>query len=276
MTSQLLRIRENFISLEHPKIIGILNITEDSFYDGKKYNKIKAAISQTEKMIISGAFFIDIGVASSKPGKKLIKPEDEKKRLIPYLKILLDEFPDTYFSIDTYNSTVAKACLDLGASMINDISGGVLDPKMFSVVASHKVPYIMMHMQGIPETMQKKPHYKDVVQDIIFSFNEKLKEAKVAGLQNIIIDPGFGFGKNTKHNFELLKNLDHFISLNCPILIGVSRKSMIYKTLGVDPKEALNGTTALHAWGLDRGARLLRVHDVKEAKECIDLWRALQ
>ncbi len=256
--------------------MGILNISKDSFYDGGKYNSLNTAINKTQEMINEGALFIDIGVASSKPGSSLINAKDEKKYLIPYLKALIKEFPETYFSIDTYNSLVAEVSLDLGASMINDISGGVIDPRILKVVGSHKVPYVMMHMQGIPKNMQKKYHYDDILKEINFFFSSQLKKANSAGIRDIILDPGFGFGKSKKQNFKLLRNLDHFKFLNCPILIGISRKSLVYKTLGIDAKEALNGTTALHALGLNFGARILRVHDVKEAKECIDLWGELQ
>lgn len=256
--------------------MGILNLTEDSFYDGGKNNSLKAALLHTEKMLDEGAFFIDIGVASSKPGSALISPKEEIKRLLPALRELVKEFPHTYFSIDTYNSEVAKASLDLGVSMINDISGGVLDPNMFTVVASHQVPYVMMHMQGTPKTMQEQIHYEDVVVEVAHFFSRQLKKATTAGIHDVVLDPGFGFGKTIAHNFSLLQNFQHFQSLNCPLLMGVSRKSMIYKSLGLGPEQALNGTTALHAWGLDRGAQIVRVHDVREAKECIDLWTALQ
>jgi dihydropteroate synthase len=256
--------------------MGILNLTEDSFYDGEKNNTLKEALSHTEKMLEEGAFFIDIGVASSKPGSSLINSSDEIKRLLPTLKALVKEFPKIHFSIDTYNSEVAGATLDLGVSMINDISGGVLDSNMFAVVASHKVPYVMMHMQGTPETMQEQIHYDDVVVEVAHFFSKQLKNATAAGIHDVILDPGFGFGKTIPHNFSLLQNFSHFKVLNCPLLMGVSRKSMIYKSLGLSPENALNGTTALHAWGLDRGAQIVRVHDVREAKECIDLWTALQ
>ncbi|MBL6662356.1 MAG: dihydropteroate synthase [Flavobacteriaceae bacterium] len=256
--------------------MGILNLTEDSFYDGGKNNSLKKALAHTEKMLLEGAFFVDIGVASSKPGSPHILADAEKKRLLPYLTELLREFPTTHFSIDTYNSEVAQMSLDMGVSMINDISGGQLDSKMFAVVAAHNVPYVMMHMQGTPETMQQKTVYKEVVNEIAYFFSAQIKEAQAAGIHDIILDPGFGFGKSREQNFTLLKNLKHFESLNCPLLVGVSRKSMIYKTLGTTPQEALNGTTALHAWVLERGARILRVHDVKEAKECSDLWQTLQ
>ena len=256
--------------------MGILNLTKDSFYDGGKYNNINGAMSHTQTMLDEGASFIDIGVSSSKPGSLLISPEEEKNRLMPFLKILLKEFPKTHFSLDTYNSLVAEESLDLGISMINDISGGLIDPNILSVVGSHKVPYVVMHMKGTPESMQNDIYYQDIVQEITYFFSKQLKKASAAGINDIILDPGFGFGKNKKNNFNILKNLNYFESLKCPILIGVSRKSMVYKTLGFGPDKALNGTTALNAWGLDQGAKILRVHDVREAKECIDLWLELQ
>ena len=256
--------------------MGILNISEDSFYDGGKYNSIKNIIVQTQKMIEEGASFIDVGVASSKPGSSLINPEEEEIRLFPFLDSLIKEFSNTYFSVDTYNSSIAERCLDIGVSMINDISGGLIDSKILSVVGHNKVPYIMMHMKGTPKTMQSNVYYEDVVQEIYNFFKKQLEKASLAGINDVIIDPGFGFGKNKEHNFEIIKNLSCLKTLNCPILIGVSRKSMIYKTLGFGPDQALNGTTVLNTLSLDRGAKILRVHDVREAKECIDLWSELQ
>ena len=222
--------------------MGILNLTENSFYDGGKYNSIKSATAQTKKMIEEGAFFIDVGVASSKPGSNIISPTNEIKILTPYLKHLIKEFPNTFFSIDTYNSEVAKMSLDLGVSMINDISGGDLDPNMYSVVSSYMVPYIMMHIKGIPKTMQSAPSYDDIVSEVIYYFSDKIKKARLFGIQDILIDPGFGFGKNLNHNFSLFKNLSLLDSLKCPLVVGVSKKSMIYKTLGCTPEHALNGT----------------------------------
>ncbi len=255
--------------------MGILNLTENSFYDGGKYNSIKSATVQTKKMIEEGAFFIDVGVASSKPGSDIISPTNEIKILAPYLKHLLREFPNTYFSIDTYNSEVAKMSLDLGVSMVNDISGGDLDPNMYSIVKSYMVPYIMVHMKGIPKTMQNDPNYDDIVSEVIYFFSDKIKKARLSGIHDILIDPGFGFGKNINHNFSLLKNLSLLNTLKCPTVVGVSRKSMIFKTLGCNPEKALNGTSVLNTLCLDRGAKILRVHDVKEAKECISLWTML-
>lgn len=256
--------------------MGILNINEDSFYDGGKYNSIEMALLQTEKMLNDGAFFIDIGAASSKPGSPIIKPELELKKLLPILQALINQFSKTHFSIDTYNSKVAKEALSMGASMINDISAGRIDPEMFKTVANFRVPYVLMHMQGTPKTMQEQPQYDNITQEIKFDLIQQIQDANAQGITDLIIDPGFGFGKNIIHNYQLLRELNSLTDLNCPILVGVSRKSMIYKVLKTGPDMALNGTTVLHAWVLERGASILRVHDVKEAKECIDLWTALQ
>ena len=256
--------------------MGILNVTSDSFYDGGKYNSVEKALQRTETMIKEGAFFIDIGVASSKPGSELISPETEKEKIILILEALKLRFPETHFSIDTYNHEVAQTCIEAGASIINDISGGILDPKMHQTVAQYSIPYVMMHMQGIPKSMQKKPEYDNIITEILTFFVQQTKTALKAGIQDIIIDPGFGFGKNTTHNYTLFKHLNQFKTLGCPLLVGISRKSMIYKYLNTSPEEALNGTTALNALALDRGAKILRVHDIKEAKECVDLWLALQ
>ena len=256
--------------------MGILNINEDSFYDGGKYNSIEMALLQTEKMLTDGAFFIDIGAASSKPGSPIIKPEVELKKLLPILQALINQFSKTHFSIDTYNSKVAKEALSMGASMINDISAGRIDPEMFKTVANFRVPYVLMHMQGTPKTMQEQPQYDNITQEIKFDLIQQIQDANAQGITDLIIDQGFGFGKNIIHNYQLLRELNSLTDLNCPILVGVSRKSMIYKVLKTGPDMALNGTTVLHAWVLERGASILRFHDVKEAKECIDLWTALQ
>jgi dihydropteroate synthase len=234
------------------------------------------ALLQTEKMLNDGAFFIDIGAASSKPGSPIIKPELELKKLFPILQALINQFSKTHFSIDTYNSKVAKEALSMGASMINDISAGRIDPEMFKTVANFRVPYVLMHMQGTPKTMQEQPQYDNITQEIKFDLIQQIQDANAQGITDLIIDPGFGFGKNIIHNYQLLRELNSLTDLNCPILVGVSRKSMIYKVLKTGPDMALNGTTVLHAWVLERGASILRVHDVKEAKECIDLWTALQ
>ena len=256
--------------------MGILNLTEDSFYDGGKNNSLKKALAHTEKMLLEGAFFIDIGVASSKPGSPLILADTEKKRLLPYLNVLLREFPTTHFSIDTYNSKVAKEALNMGASMINDIYAGRIDSEMFKTIADFRVPYVLMHMQGTPKSMQEQPQYNNITKEIKFDLIRQIQNATAQGIRDLIVDPGFGFGKTVAHNYQLLRELYSLTDLNCPSLVGVSRKSMIHKVLNTSPEMALNGTTALHAWSLERGASILRVHDVKEAKECIDLWTALQ
>ncbi|MFQ3341656.1 MAG: dihydropteroate synthase [Flavobacteriaceae bacterium] len=256
--------------------MGILNLSQDSFYDGGKHNTTEGVLLQAEKMLNEGATFIDLGAASSKPGSKIIRAEEEMEIVLPILQALQDRFPTVHFSIDTYNHSVAHACLNAGASMINDISGGTIDPKMHTTVAKFSAPYVMMHMQGTPETMQNNPTYEDVVTDILSYFSKQTKAALWAGIHDVVVDPGFGFGKNHKQNFKLLNHLKQFQILGCPILMGISRKSMIYKFLNTSSNQALNGTTALHAWGLERGANILRVHDVKQAKECIDLWGELQ
>ena len=256
--------------------MGVLNLTEDSFYDGGKHNTIKKSLLQCEKMIDEGAHFIDIGVHSSKPGSKIINPSDEIELLIPYLEKILKEFNNFYFSIDTYNSEVAKISIEMGVSIINDISAGSIDNEMFSLISKYNIPYVVMHMKGKPISMQKQPKYRNVTTEIIDFFHEKINQVKREGIKNIIIDPGFGFGKRESHNYELLKNLSDFKIFNYPILVGVSRKSMIYNKLDILPEFALNGTTAVHMLALERGAKILRVHDVKEAKECITLWETLQ
>ena len=264
------------VDLAKPKIMGILNLTPDSFFDGGNYNKVGAALAQCVKMIKEGADFIDVGAYSSKPGTEEVSEEEELKRLLPTFEKLKFEFPQTLFSIDTFRSKVAAQTIDRGAALINDISAGALDPEMLTTIGKHQVPFIAMHMQGRPETMQLQPVYTNVVDEVVFFFSKKIKEAQTAGINDIIIDPGFGFGKTKKHNFELLKQLETFQCFDVPVLAGVSRKSMIYKTLNIKAETALNGTTVLHTLALSKKAQILRVHDVKEAKECIDLLEALQ
>ena len=264
------------VDLSKPKIMGILNLTPDSFFDGGNYNKVDAALAQCEKMIKEGVDFIDVGAYSSKPGTEEVSEEEELKRLLPTFEKLKFEFPQTLFSIDTFRSKVAAQTIDRGAALINDISAGALDPEMLTTIGKHQVPFIAMHMQGRPETMQLQPVYTNVVDEVVFFFSKKIKEAQTAGINDIIIDPGFGFGKTKKHNFELLKQLETFQCFDVPVLAGVSRKSMIYKALNIKAETALNGTTVLHTLALSKKAQILRVHDVKEAKECIDLLEVLQ
>ena len=271
-----INIKGELIDLSQPKIMGILNLTPDSFYDGGKFNFEDQALLQTEKMIYEGAFFIDIGACSTQPGAEEISEQEEKKRLYPILEKLIETFPEQYFSIDTYRSNVAAGCLNRGAVMINDISGGQFDPNMMLTVGKNNAPYVLMHLLETPKDMQKNPQYKNVVQEILFYFSKKIQQAYSKGINDVIIDPGFGFGKTLEHNYALLNHLDLFQSLELPLLVGISRKSMIFKKLGITAEEALNGTTVLNTLALSKGANILRVHDVKQAKECVDLLRALQ
>lgn len=259
------------IDLSTPKIMGILNITPNSFYDGGKYSLENNAIAQVEKMLKEGATFIDIGAYSSKPNAELVSEEEELNRIIPVVKTLIKEFPDSLLSIDTFRSTVAQECINNGAALINDISAGSLDEKMMEVIASNNVPYIMMHLRGTPQTMQDQTNYEHLINEILTYFSDKVNKARSFGINDLIIDPGFGFAKTTDQNYEILSNLEQFKMLELPILAGVSRKSMIYKTLDTSPEEALNGTTVLNTIAITKGATIIRVHDVKEAMECVKL-----
>ena len=264
------------VDLSSPKILGILNLTPDSFYDGGKHQDINAALRQCEKMISEGADFIDLGAYSSRPGAEEVSTAEEIDRLLPVLIALRKAFPSTLFSIDTFRASVAKAALDEGAHMINDISAGNLDPSMMSTVGQYPVPYIAMHMQGKPKDMQNNPSYEDVFQEIMRFFSEKINACYAAGIKDVILDPGFGFGKSVEHNYHLLYRFEHFQAFELPILAGVSRKSMIYRVLDITADQALNGTTVLHTVALQKKAQLLRVHDVKAAKECIRLLEQLK
>ncbi len=251
--------------------MGILNITPDSFYDGGKYNSDKSILARAEKMLIEGATFLDLGAYSSRPGAKDISEDEELGRIKPILKLILAEFPEAIISIDTFRSKIAEYCLDHGAAIINDISGGSLDSKMMNTVAKYGAPYILMHMKGNPQNMTSKTDYTNILEEMLFYFSEKLSEGVKLGLKDIIIDPGFGFAKNKEQNFYLLDSLDLFKALDLPVLVGISRKSMVYKTLDIEPEDALNGSTALHMIALAKGANILRVHDVKEAVQCVKL-----
>ncbi len=256
--------------------MGILNITPDSFYDGAHYKNEKDILLQVEKMLKEGATFIDIGAYSSRPNAKHINEDEELKRIIPIIELILKQFPDILISIDTFRSNVAKHCIEIGACMINDISAGQIDNNMMATVASLNVPYIMMHMKGTPQTMQQYTNYDNLVKDILFYFSEKIAEARQLGIVDLIIDPGFGFAKTIEQNYQLLNKLELFKMTELPILVGFSRKSMIYKILNSSAAEALNGTTTLNTIALQKGAKILRVHDVKEAMECIKLMSFLR
>ncbi|WP_394747015.1 dihydropteroate synthase [Spongiimicrobium salis] len=270
-----LNCKQQLIDLKNPKVMGILNITPDSFFDGGKYKDDAALLSQVEKMLNDGATFIDVGAYSSRPGAEHVQEEEELRRIVPIIDLLIKKFPDILLSIDTFRSTVAATCLSHGAALINDISAGVLDGNMFKVVAQYKSPYIMMHLKGTPQSMQGHTNYKNLLQDILYYFSERIAMARAAGIKDIIVDPGFGFAKNVTQNYEVLGKLNLFHHLDLPLLIGLSRKSMIHKTLQTDAKGALNGTTALHMFALGKGVQILRVHDVKEAMDCIKLWEAI-
>jgi dihydropteroate synthase len=263
------------VNLKEPKVMGILNVTPDSFFDGGFYQNEKAILEQAKRMIDEGADFIDIGGYSSRPGAADVSEKEELNRVLPVCEMLTREFPMVPLSIDTFRSHVAGACIEAGAAIVNDIYAGQKDTNMLSVVAEAQTPYVMMHMQGTPRTMQIKPDYKNIVNEILFFFSERIARAKSFGINDIILDPGFGFGKTKYHNYELLSKLDAFHINELPVLIGVSRKSMIYKTLDITPEESLNGTSVLHAFALQKGIHILRVHDVKEAKECITLYNCL-
>jgi len=260
------------LSLDKPRVMGILNVTPDSFYDGGKYTSDRAIMNQVERMLSEGADLIDVGGMSSRPGAVLIDEELEVKRVIPVIRSILTHFPNTLISVDTVRSSVAREAAAAGAVMINDISAGKFDAKMCSTVAELQLPYVLMHMQGSPEDMQHNPEYSQVTVEVLDFFIQKLGELRALGVKDVILDPGFGFGKTVAHNYQLLTNLSAFSMLDCPVLAGLSRKSMICKVLEVNPSKALNGTTALHMVALQNGARLLRVHDVKEARETISLF----
>ena len=270
-----INIGGNIMNFNKPKIMGILNVTPDSFYDGGVFNSEKKVLNQVHTMIDEGVDIIDIGGYSSKPGAENISLDTELKRVIPYIEIIKKNFEDIPVSIDTFRSKVAKEAVNHGAEIINDISSGDLDQTMFETVSELKVPYIMMHMKGKPIDMQINPVYKNLVVDISENLSKKIFEARTKGINDIIIDPGFGFGKTVNDNYILLKNLSFFKELGCPILVGISRKSMIYKVLNTDPQNSLNGTTCLNTISLMNGANILRVHDVKQAKEVVDLYESL-
>ena len=260
------------IDFDSPKVMGILNITPDSFYDGGRYKSEKLIVEQVEKMLSEGATFIDVGAYSSRPGADDISEDEEQKRLLPVLELITREFhKDILISVDTFRSKIAEAAITHGACMINDISGGQLDDKMMKTVSKHQVPYVIMHMKGTPQTMKSLADYDSLMLEVRKYFSKQIRLARKHGITDIIVDPGFGFAKTIAHNFDMLKKFELFKDFDLPVLCGISRKSMIYKTLNTSADQALNGTTALHALALYKGANILRVHDVKEAIECVKL-----
>ncbi|MBL7810085.1 MAG: dihydropteroate synthase [Saprospiraceae bacterium] len=261
------------LDLSNPIVMGILNLTPDSFFDGGQYTHVDAILRQAEKMLQEGASLLDLGGASSRQGAAEVPEAEEMRRVLPAVAGILQRFPEAILSIDTWRASVAEAAIDAGAHIINDISGGALDANMFATAGKLQAPYILMHMQGTPQTMQQQPHYEDVVTEVLDYFIEKTARLRASGVKDIVLDPGFGFGKTVEHNYTLLKHLHVFESvLGLPVLAGLSRKSMICKPLGISPENALNGTTAVHMVALQQGARILRVHDVREAMEVIRLW----
>jgi len=263
------------IDLSTPKIMGILNVTPDSFYDGGRFKNESSVLNQVEAMLSEGATFIDVGAYSSRPGADHVSETEEGNRIIPIIKLLVKQFPEINLSIDTFRSKIAYECINYGAAMINDISAGKLDDKMLETVGKLQVPYVMMHMKGTPQNMNQHRDYNDLMKEIIYYFSERIAEAKAHRIIDIIIDPGFGFSKTLEQNYKLLSNLQLLKLIEKPILAGVSRKSMIYKLLETSSDKALNGTTSLNTVALLNGAKILRVHDVKEAIECINLVKQL-
>lgn len=265
----------NLLDISSPRVMGILNSTPNSFYDGGKYRSDLEFLGQVEKMLDQGASFIDLGAYSSKPDADWVSEEEEIQRILPVVNLILKEFPKTLISIDTFRSEVAKRAVDQGAVMINDISAGLLDSRMLEVVGQLKVPYIMMHMRGTPQTMKSLTDYKDIIKEMNYYFSERIAVARSYGIKDIILDPGYGFAKTTAQNYEVLQKQELFKFFELPLLVGFSRKSMIYKVLDIEPQEALNGTSVVNTIALTKGANILRVHDVKEAVEVIALVKQL-
>ncbi|NTW24100.1 MAG: dihydropteroate synthase [Lentimicrobium sp.] len=274
--TQFLQCGTKRLNLSTAVVMGILNITPDSFYDGGKHKSMSDLLSHAGKMIEEGASIIDIGAVSTRPGSTPVSPEEEKSRIFPVVEAILANFPEVVVSVDTYRAAIALECCNMGAGIINDISGGQADAEMFEIMGKQKAAYVLMHMQGTPQTMQLNPSYSNVTVDIADFFAEQLVKPGLHGKKNIILDPGFGFGKTTEDNYTLLNYLDAFLSFGLPLLVGVSRKSMINKVLNTSPEQALNGTTVLNTIALMKGASILRVHDVKEAVETIKLVNSMR
>jgi dihydropteroate synthase len=268
-----LNCRGKLLDMSRPVVMGILNVTPDSFFDGGRHTGVETALRQAEKMFSEGATLIDVGGASSRPGAPEVPENEELERVIPVIRAIKSHLPQAFVSVDTWRASVARAAVAAGADIVNDISAGKIDAGLYEAVAALDVPYILMHMQGTPGTMQQNPQYTDVVTAVLDFFIAELARLRALGIKDIVLDPGFGFGKTVEHNFALLKNLHVFsAATGLPVLAGLSRKSMICKVLKVKPEHALNGTTALHMVALQQGARILRAHDVKEAVEVIRLW----
>lgn len=271
-----LNCRGRLIDLNIPRIMGILNSTPDSFYAGSRIPGIDEALTRAEAMLREGATFLDIGGYSTRPGAAEVSEEEELRRVAPLVEALTAAFPEALLSVDTFRSRVARVALEAGAALVNDISAGLRDAEMLPLVAEKRIPYIMMHMRGTPADMARLTEYDDLPGDILFYLSERLAAARALGITDLVADPGFGFAKTRAQNFELLAGLSAFRALGLPLLVGVSRKSMVWKTLEIEPSQALNGTTALHMLALQGGANILRVHDVREASECVRLWEEIR
>ncbi|MBL7706304.1 MAG: dihydropteroate synthase [Taibaiella sp.] len=271
-----LNLGGTLLDFDSPKIMGIVNLTPDSFYTKGINNSVTGALFLAEKMLAEGAHVLDLGGQSSRPGAALTGPETEIQRVVPAIEAIIKRFPGALVSVDTFHAPVAKAAVEAGACIVNDISAGIMDEKMFQTVSDLKVSYILMHMKGTPKTMQQNPVYEDIVAEVFDFLNQRVQEARTYGINELMLDPGFGFGKTIEQNYSLLRHLKSFEMLQLPLLAGVSRKSMIYKVLEAGPEEALNGTTALHMLALNNGAHMLRVHDVKEAAEAVRLFKCYQ
>lgn len=272
-----INVNGQLLDLATPKVMGILNLTPDSFYAGSRTQTDQQVAERVTQLLAEGADILDVGAYSSRPGADDLPVEEEMRRLREGLTVLRREVPNAIVSVDTFRADVARMCIEeFGVAMVNDISGGELDSQMYTTIALARVPYIIMHMQGTPQNMQQAPHYENVLKEVMLNLAEKVKTLHEMKVNDIILDPGFGFGKTLEHNFELLAHLNEFDIFELPILVGLSRKSMVYKTLGTTPEKALNGTTVLHTIALSKGANILRVHDVKEAVEAIKLWQSVK
>jgi dihydropteroate synthase len=269
-----LNCKGHLLTVDKPLVMGIINCTPDSFFEGSRTGNVEQALAIAGRMLAEGAALLDIGGQSTRPGSVKASANEEMERIMPVIEAICREFPSALLSVDTYYAAVARAAVNAGASMVNDISAGNMDAEMLPAIAALKVPFIAMHMQGTPQTMQQNPHYENVLTTVLDFFIQKVHACRQAGISDVIIDPGFGFGKTIAHNFELLRQLEQLHVLQCPVLVGLSRKSTIYKTLGVTAAEALNGTTVLNTIALQKGAHILRVHDVKEAIEAVKLTAA--
>jgi dihydropteroate synthase len=274
-TPHLLNCRGRLLDLARPQVMGILNLTPDSFSDGGRYATTDSALQRVGEMLAEGARIIDIGGASSRPGAPVVSPEDEWQRIAEVVLALPQAFPEAILSIDTFHASVAEAALAAGAHIINDISAGQFDPRMLAIVAQSRAPFVLMHMQGSPATMQQQPHYEDVVAEVYAALVARIRAARSAGIVDLILDPGFGFGKTLAHNYELFRNLDKFNVLGLPVLVGISRKSMVYKLFSTQPEDVLEITTALHLKALEMGAAILRVHDVRPAYRAVQMYEYL-